>query len=104
MNVEVVPVAVRELAKAKAWYDARQFGLGRDLVDEVQTAVRRIVPDPLSWAEVEPHYRRVPVHRFPYSVIFRVEESLNTIVVVAFAHASRRQGYWKSRWRLWKRT
>ena len=99
MNVEVLPVAARELKNVKSWYDTQRFGLGRDLIDEVRTAVERIVPDPTSWSEIEPHYRRVPVQRFPYSVIFRVEDVQNTIVIVAFAHVSRRQGYWRSRWR-----
>ena len=38
MNIEVLPVANRELAKAMAWYDSQRFGLGRELIDEIYAA------------------------------------------------------------------
>ena len=39
--------------------------------------------------------RRVLLRRFPYSIVFY--ERKDEIVIVAFAHSSRRPGYWRSR-------
>lgn len=98
MTIDVLSTAARELAKAVAWYDSQQFGLGRDLINEAQAAVERLRPDPASWPEIVRHFRRVPLQRFPYSIIFRIDERNDRIVIVAFAHASRRPAYWKRRW------
>ena len=43
----------------------------------------------------DPQTRRVLVVRFPYQVVYRLDQ--NEIVVVAIAHLKRRPGYWKHR-------
>jgi hypothetical protein len=50
---------------------------------------------PLLAAEIEPDIRRFSLHRFPYSLIYGIEE--NTIVVIAVAHDHREPGYWSDR-------
>jgi hypothetical protein len=39
--------------------------------------------------------RRVPLNRFPYTVVYRETEI--EIQIVAFAHNRRKPGYWSSR-------
>jgi hypothetical protein len=39
--------------------------------------------------------KRLPLRRFPYAVVVRAEAS--ELVVIAFAHTSRRPGYWRDR-------
>ena len=39
--------------------------------------------------------RRVILHRFPFSVVFR--ERFHDIQIIAVAHAKRRPGYWAKR-------
>jgi len=43
----------------------------------------------------EPDARRLPLRRFPYFIVYR--ELQEYLEVVAFAHQSRRPGYWKTR-------
>ena len=40
--------------------------------------------------------RRCLVRRFPYGIIYGIEE--DTIVVVSFAHLHRKPFYWIERW------
>jgi hypothetical protein len=44
---------------------------------------------------VERGTKRLPLRRFPYTVVYREMES--EIQIVAFAHTSRKPGYWFSR-------
>ena len=39
--------------------------------------------------------RMLPLHKFPYSLIYRLED--DTVRIIAVAHYSRRPGYWAGR-------
>ena len=69
--------------------------LGSDFLDDVQQAIDRLRVHPHAGETVTAHLRRALLHRFPFSVIYAIEE--NTIVVIAIAHHHRRPGYWQSR-------
>jgi toxin ParE1/3/4 len=89
-----------ELVDAIEWYEHEREGLGRELWDEVQRTIALIDGNPeigglIRQAKVSPHVRRVPLRRFPYFIIYREREA--DIQIVAFAHMSRRPGYWRTR-------
>lgn len=98
--VRVEPEAEAELAEAVAWYDRQREGLGDQLLDDIQTATSFAADHPAACA-LAPHVppelgvRRALCRRFPYAVAFL--EADETIYVVAYAHLSRRPGYWTNR-------
>jgi toxin ParE1/3/4 len=91
--------AVRaELAEAAAWYEDRRFGLGDDFYDAYERALGAIAEAPSRWprvAKIADDVRRVPMHDFPYLVIYTVRE--RDVLIVALAHMKRRPGYWRRR-------
>jgi len=95
MKVRFLDLAQRELDDAVAWYDEQVAGLGQDFLDELDRAIRRVVAFPSSCTEVEPGLRRCLMARFPYGVVYGVEQDL--IVVVAVAHLHREPRYWIGR-------
>ena len=93
-------LAEDELADAALWYEARQSGLGISLVDLIDKAVERLLAgvlpsSPVPGVTMAKGARRVLLKRFPYAIVFYDRQS--EIVIVAFAHSSRRPGYWRSR-------
>ena len=93
-------LAEDELADAASWYEAKQPGLGVSLLELIDQAVERIrssvLPsNPVPGVTRNKNARRVLLRRFPYSIVFY--EHADEIVIVAFAHSSRRPGYWRSR-------
>lgn len=62
----------------------------------VDVALSEIMAAPESWPRIDEHYRFRLVKRFPYLVIYRISDS--KVVVVAVAHSSRQEGYWRLRW------
>jgi ParE toxin of type II toxin-antitoxin system, parDE len=90
-------MAVDELDEAAAWYDARDPGLGDELVEEVQEGLRWIEERPLAWPSysLDPRYRVFNLRRFPYQLPFSVEG--DRVSVWAVAHSKRSSGYWRSR-------
>jgi plasmid stabilization system protein ParE len=99
-RVRVDPRAADELDEAAEWYDRQRAGLGRELVLEVRAAVRSLAQNSTAGSPVEAvdpalGVRRVRVRRFPYQVVYVMQD--HDIVVIAVAHHRRRPSYWATR-------
>jgi plasmid stabilization system protein ParE len=96
MNLPVIlsPMADREFVEAAAWYE-REAGLGGAFIGQVQDALERIGRMPEMYATIHRDIRRARVHRFPYSVLFRVLP--DRIEVIAVFHDKRNPKAWQSR-------
>jgi toxin ParE1/3/4 len=88
------PAAEEELNEARAWYEARQRGLGEELVACVDAALEQSCFAPEMGARVHGQVRRVLIRRFPYGVFYVVEPG--RIVVLAIFHASRDPVDWRA--------
>jgi len=95
--IRVEDSAKNELRAIVAWYEDKQPGLGGEFFAEVERTLELIERHPALGASVprvpaERGTRRLPLRRFPYTVVYR--EGAVDIQVVAFAHNRRRPGYW----------
>jgi plasmid stabilization system protein ParE len=95
VKVRFLAVARQELDDAVAWYDEQATGLGREFLDEIDRAVRRVAAFPMSCPEIEPDVRRCLLARFPYGLIFGVDGE--TLVVIAVTHLHREPRCWVDR-------
>ena len=94
------PEASLELEDAAVWYDSQRAGLGIEFVEAVDRALKQIARWPQIGRRVvgvpkDIPARQFPVNRFPYQVIYL--ERQDVIRLLAFAHDSRKPGYWLSR-------
>jgi hypothetical protein len=97
MNVVFHPAAQIEAQKATAHYTEIHKQLGRDFREELEEAVLRIVQAPTAWQPIKKEYRRCILNRFPFGVIYRVENTQNECQVFAVMHFKREPGYWQHR-------
>jgi plasmid stabilization system protein ParE len=95
MNVRFLTVAQREVNDAVLWYEEQAEGLSHDFLDQLDRAVRLIKRYPLIATQIEPDIRRFLFARFPYSLIYGIDD--DTIVVIAVAHQHRQPRYWADR-------
>jgi plasmid stabilization system protein ParE len=98
--VRVEDAARNELRAVIAWYEDKQPGLGEEFFAEVERILQMIERHPglgvsAPCVPIERGTRRLPLHRFPYTVVYR--EADVEIQIVAFAHNRRKPGYWSSR-------
>ena len=96
MNVSLLPAASDELKSAIRYHEAARPGYGTVFADEYEYAIERIKADPDSFAKAEGEYRSISLRIFPYSLVFRRVGDAE-VMIVAVAHAKRRQGYWRKR-------
>jgi len=95
MRIRFLDAAQREQDDAVEWYNQREPGLGWEFLDELDRSIHLITSFPLAWPEINSGIRRCLLARFPYGIIYGIDEDL--IVVVAVAHLRRRPRYWADR-------
>lgn len=95
MNITFLTFARQEVDEAYLWFEERNSGKGLEFLDELDRVVRLVIAFPLASPEVEPGIRQCVFARFPYVMLYGVD--VDTIVVLAVAHARRRPKYWLSR-------
>jgi len=97
VRLDVQEDADRELEDAADYYDRESPGLGSAFIDEVGRAYGRIRSTPLAAEEIDPGIRRLVLARFPYNVIYEVDDE--SALVLAIAHQRKRPYYWRGRGR-----
>ncbi len=95
MNIRFLSLADQEVDDAVAWHNEHAEGLGRDFLDELDRLIRLIKIYPLLATQIEPEIRRFLFTRFPYSLIYGIDQE--TIVVIALSHQHRAPRYWVDR-------
>ena len=95
MNIRFLTLAQQDVDDAVVWLDENANGKGRDFLDELDRVVRLVNAYPLASPEIEPEIRRRLFARFPYALVYGIDQ--RTIVVVAIAHSHREPRYWFDR-------
>jgi plasmid stabilization system protein ParE len=97
VNVTVRRAAEADLEDTFDYYEAAGDGLGRRFIEEFRRSVDRISMYPHGWQPLDPTFRRYRMHRFPYGIIYRVDEEAKDIAIVAVHHLSRAPDSWRGR-------
>lgn len=95
MNIRFLDAAELELDEAIDYYNAEVAGLGDSFLLEVLSAIDRIRNYPLAWQALSKHTRRCQLRRYPYGLIYQIDDE--GILIVAVAHLHRQPSYWKTR-------
>ena len=96
MNYSFHPAAEAEFLESVGYYESKVPGLGGAFITEFEALATLIGESPKAWrVELEPDIRRVSLHRFPLSIVYR--EKSDGFQVLAVAHHRRRPQYWLGR-------
>jgi plasmid stabilization system protein ParE len=98
-RVEFAPEVERDVDEAAEWYELRQPGLGTRFVEEVIRVWDALADNPLLYCRRHPTKNirwRYP-ERFPYRIIYEVDEAAQTVRVAAVLHAARHDWHWQQR-------
>jgi plasmid stabilization system protein ParE len=95
MPIELLPGARRDFDQSFDWYAERSLEAARRFCDALDTTLTRIAENPHMFTRIDPLHRECPVRRFPFRVVYRIEQE--RMVIVAIAHAKRRPGFWRDR-------
>jgi hypothetical protein len=89
------PEAESEFNRAIDYYEEIEPGLGYDFAIEVYSAIQRAVSFPKAWPIIDGEVRRALVRRFPFGILYSVENG--RIFIAAVMNLHRQPEYWKDR-------
>ena len=95
MRVIFTRIATQELEDAVRFYELEYAGLGRSFKEEVKKAALRVAEYPKAWSIERGEVRKCLLHKFPYKLMYSVEE--DHVLVIAIAHQHRNPDYWVGR-------
>jgi toxin ParE1/3/4 len=95
MNYYFEVHARQELRDAIAYFDSVNSRLGDDFREEVARLISLLLRFPKAWPELSLSTRRCRTKRFPYALIYRIQEDV--IEIIAVMHLSREPNYWVDR-------
>jgi toxin ParE1/3/4 len=99
-KVRILRQANEEAEAAAAWYEQERRGLGTEFAEAIEAALD-VIEDgflplsPMPGIAGNQGAKRLILRRFPYDVV--VVDRAHERIVVAFAHHSRKPGYWRDR-------
>ena len=96
MRASLTADAEYELIESARYY-AREANaeLGQAFLSEFERSVELLLEHPKFGAVWRDATRRLPLRRFPYSIVYELRE--DEVRVIAIAHQRRRPGFWKGR-------
>jgi toxin ParE2 len=95
VRVRLLEIAEIELDEAIRWYETQESGLGQAFLIEVLSAADRVERFPKGWQSLDEGVRRCRLGRFPYGLIYTIDN--DDVLVLAVAHLHRRPDYWRDR-------
>lgn len=99
-KVRILRQAADEAEAAAAWYEQEKQGLGAEFVEAIEAAID-VIEDgflplsPVPGPSRDRGAKRLILRRFPYDIV--VIDRSDERIIVAFAHHSRKPGYWRDR-------
>lgn len=87
--------AEAEVKHAAEYYEGEVEGLGKTFLTYLEASVEEVERFPLASRVIGKDFRRFLVPRFPYGIIYRVDQ--DTIFVSAIMHLKRRPFYWEEK-------
>jgi plasmid stabilization system protein ParE len=95
ISIEIRDEAQAEIYTAVAFYEERRQGLGLQFLLSLDAVFERIRRQPRAFPVIDGSVRRAMLRRFPYAVIFDLEEDRATIL--AAFHDRRQPRGWSDR-------
>lgn len=94
-EVRFLAPAETEMHAAAHFYNSQLANLGKSFLTEVRRVTNNIARMPLLGKKVRGDIRRRIIRRFPYALLYRIEE--NEIIIIAVMHLKRNPDYWHNR-------
>ena len=98
-HVEFRPEVENDVDRAAKWYEDKQPGLGANFIDDIIRVFDSLAENPLlnCRRHSSKDIRWKFAARFPYRIIYEVDEANRSVIVAAVLHAARADVHWRRR-------
>ena len=95
MKINFLQEAQFELDDAIEYYNNQLENLGYDFLNEVLSAIDRVVAYKEAWHPLSENTRRCQTRRFPYGVIYSILD--DSILIISISNLHREPNHWRNR-------
>ena len=95
MQIRFLEIAREEFKDAVKYYELEYPGLGDQFKQDVKKSTQRILEFPKASSIERGEIRKYLLHRFPYKLLYSIED--DHILIIAVAHQHRKPEYWVDR-------
>lgn len=88
-TIKLLPLAYKDLMKAKTWYNEQQDCLGEEFKLEVNKEFDYLEANPNHYQHKYKELRQSLVKRFPYAIYYFKDDNLNQIIIFGVIHTKR---------------
>jgi len=81
--------AIQELTEAFLWYEEQQIDLGKEFRTKVYDRLNQVCNNPLHNQISNKNFRSALTDKFPFLIVYFIDEKNHLIVVTAIFHTSR---------------
>ncbi len=94
MRYRFTSSALTELRQAVLYYEEKEKGLGKILLDEIDATIVRLLTNPDAWRALSVRTRRCRTHRFPFGIIYQIRS--DEILILSVMDLRRDPINWKN--------
>jgi toxin ParE1/3/4 len=87
-SLKIQQEAVLDIQEAFEWYEKQNENLGFLLIEEIENCYQKLSERPLNYTSINSRFRRIKLNRFPYLIIFEIEDF--TVIINSLFHAKRK--------------
>jgi len=89
-TVKLFTEAELDITEACRWYESQQKGLAKKFIDEVNHYFDLIAEEPFHFPiRFSERFRFAVLQKFPYLIVFTVQEEVRTVYINSVFHTSR---------------
>jgi len=66
--------AIEDIQIVFDWYERQRSGLGYEFISEIEEGLERLSRHPQHYSATTQKYRKLRIKRFPYLIIFEIED------------------------------
>ncbi len=83
------PRAIQEYEEAILWYVERSELASMNFIASVNEKLKEICTNPTRYRNTKKYLRETFLKKYPYSIIYFIDEEVKTIVITSLFHSSR---------------
>src|SRR5580698_9731495 len=89
---KLIPAAQEEYESSVSWYLKRSLKAATNFVDAIDKGFLTICNDPKRNRNEYKDYYHFNVQKYPFTIVYAIDENLQLIIVVAVYHQKRQPG------------
>jgi plasmid stabilization system protein ParE len=86
-----------DLTETLGWYKEQKDGLEKRFISETSKILKRLEVFPKSFPIVHVKIRKALLNKFPYKILYFIDDSNHEVHVIGVVHQSRHPDFWKNR-------